>query len=564
MCRTSDATPSELGRAEHDGDSTLSIDGVATLPDLLVRAARLYGRRPAIDFLGRRWTWRSVLREVEKVAAGLQAIGLKPGERVGLCLPNTPYYVIAYYAVLRAGGIVVNYNPLYVERELEHQVRDSGTTIMVVVDLKAIHSKIAAVAERTDLRKIVVCRFGRALPPSKSMMFRLFRGRDVVAHLPKDGRHVDYVTLARTRGPICECVLRPDDIALLQYTGGTTGIPKAAMLSHANLIANTAQNEAYDPTRKAGYERVLGVLPLFHVFAMTVVMNASVHLGSEMILLPRFDVADTLKTIMRRKPTTFPAVPTIYAAIAQAAQAKHLDLSFISSCISGGAPLPMEVGDLFMKVANARLVEGYGLTEASPVVTCNPSRGVVKYGSIGLPLVHTIVEIRDPDTRALCPSGERGEIVVRGPQVMRGYWNNPEETDNVLDTHGLRTGDIGYKDDDGYVYVVDRIKDLILSGGYNVYPRTIEDALYQHPDVVEAIVIGIPDRYRGEAAKAFVVLRPAAKATAGDLQVFLVDYLSKIERPKEIEIRKTLPKTGIGKPSRKELVAEEAERRNAS
>ena len=524
--------------------------------DLLNGTTSRHGARPAIHFLGRRWTYAQLSDSVDQVAASLQGLGVAKGERIGLCLPNSPYAVIGYYAALKIGAIVVNYNPLYVERELEHQIRDSGTSVMLVMDLPDHHRKIAAVAERVGLRKIIVCSLAAALPKMKELAYKLMRRKDRVASLPDDGRHIAFASLLGGGKPK-PVVISPDDVAVLQYTGGTTGLPKGAMLTHGNILANAHQNVAYDPSRREGEERVLGVIPLFHVFAMTVVMNYAVETGSEMILLPRYDLKSTLKAILTCRPTVFPAVPTIYGAIAKLAEKEKRDLSFIKLCISGGAPLPNEIGDHFRKLTGAHLVEGYGLTEAAPTVCCNPSQGEQRLGSVGLPLVDTIVEIRDPVTRALMPVGEKGEIVVRGPQVMAGYWNKPEETAAVLDVHGLRTGDIGYVDVDGYIFIVDRIKDLILCGGYNVYPRVIEDALYQHADVAEAVVIGIADDYRGQAAKAFVVLGENATATSASLRDFLKDYVSKIELPVAIEIRTSLPKTAVGKLSKKELIAEE-------
>ena len=533
--------------------------------DVLDDAAARFPAKPAIDFLGRRWSYGEVGAIVERVAAGLQACGVAKGDRVGLCLPNTPYSVIAYYAVLKAGAVVVNYNPLYVAQELEHQIRDSGTSVMLVIDIAEVHARIATACARAGVRQLVLCRLAAVLPRGKAALYRLLRRRAQAKPPPAGGgvAHLDFAALATSTAPFRPVAVGADDIAVLQYTGGTTGTPKGAMLTHANIVANTEQCVAFDPTRRSGEERVLGVLPLFHAFAMTVVMNYAVRIAAEMVLLPRYDLAATLKALVRTRPTVFPAVPTIYNAIATLAQLKKRDLSFVRLCISGGAPLPKEVGALFRKVTGAQLVEGYGLTEASPVVSCNPVNGPVKYGSIGLPLVGTVIEIRDPATRALMGQGEKGELVVRGPQVMRGYWQSPDETAFAIDAHGLRTGDIGYKDEDGYIFIVDRIKDLILSSGYNVYPRMIEDALYRHPDVREAVAIGVPDSYRGQSAKAFVVLREGATVTARDLDRFLLDHLSKIERPREIAIREALPKTAIGKLSRKELVAEE-ERRRAS
>ena len=533
-----------------------------TVPDLLARAAQLYGTRPAINFLGRRWTYAEVADAVEHVAAGLQARGIDKGDRVGLCLPNTPFFVVAYYAALRIGAVVVNYNPLYVERELEHQIKDSGTKLMFVIDVPEVHRKIAAVAERAGLETIVLCPLAEALPTTKAALYRLLK-RKAIAKAPADGRHVTYASLLATRATPTRVEIATDDIAVLQYTGGTTGVPKGAMLTHANIVANCAQNVAFDPDRKMGQERVLGVLPLFHVFAMTVVMNYSVEIAAEMVLLPRYDLATTLKTLLKTKPTVFPAVPTIYAAISKLAAKEKRDLSCIELCISGGAPLPAEVAEQFRALTGALLVEGYGLTEASPCVSCNSRHGASKDGSVGRPLPGTIIEIRDPINRAQMPTGEKGEIVVRGPQLMKGYWQKPDATADVLDEHGLRTGDIGYLDADGFLFIVDRIKDVILCGGYNVYPRVIEDALYQHPAVGEAVVIGVADSYRGQAPKAFVTLRAGTKATPDELQTFLKDYVSKIELPKQIEIRDALPKTAVGKLSKKELVAEESQKTTA-
>jgi long-chain acyl-CoA synthetase len=556
---TSDASMNGTANleAQRPSDVVAFVPWARIVPDLLDRAASDYPDRPAINFMGRRLSYAQLADSVERAARGLQALGVQKGDRVGLCLPNMPHFVIGYYAALKVGAVVVNYNPLYVERELAHQIEDSGTSVMFVVDIPDIHGKVAAVAERAGLRKIVVCSLADALPPLKSLLYKIAKRKQRLTSLPDDGRHVRFADIVAEPGPPRSVALSSEDVAVLQYTGGTTGVPKGAMLTHANVIANSGQNVAYDPTRKMGEERVLGVLPLFHVFAMTVVMNFAIESAAEMVLLPRYELKATLKAMLTTRPTVFPAVPTIYGAIAKLAEKEKRDLSFIQLCISGGAPLPIEIGDHFRRLTHAHLVEGYGLTETSPVVCCNPAKGESKVGSVGVPLVDTVIEIRDPETRALMPTGEKGEIIVRGPQVMKGYWNKPEETAAVLDAHGLRTGDIGYKDADGYIFIVDRIKDVILSGGYNVYPRVIEDALYQHADVAEAVVIGIADSYRGQAAKAFVVLRDGSTATPETLKTFLGDYVSKIELPKAIEIRKALPKTAVGKLSKKELVAEE-------
>ena len=319
---------------------------LAGVHEFLERTVQRLPDGRALDFFGRSWTWAEIGAEVERVAAGLQRIGVAKGDRVGLCLPNTPHSVIAYYAVLKIGGIVVNYNPLYVERELEHQIRDSGTSVMFVSDLVAVHRKVVAVAERAGLRAIVLCRFADVLPRMKSLLFRALKRKAMLREIPETPRHVAYATLAATRARLVAVEVGAADVAVLQYTGGTTGTPKGAALTHANLMANAAQVGAHDPTRQFGRERVLGVLPLFHVFAMTVVMNYAVKMGAEIVLLPRYDIAETLKAVVRRRVTVLPAVPTIYGAIARAASAKRLDLSSISTCISGGAPLPIEIGDM--------------------------------------------------------------------------------------------------------------------------------------------------------------------------------------------------------------------------
>jgi long-chain acyl-CoA synthetase len=532
----------------------------SALPALLDAAVARYADRPAMEFMGRRWTYRQLGQLVDRAARGLQNLGLKPGDRVGLCLPNTPYFVVLYYAALRAGGIVVNYNPLYVERELLHQIKDSGTTIMAVPDVAAIHAKVAAVAEAGGLRQIVVCSMAGALPRLKGAAYRAAK-RGETARIPRDALHVAFKRLVASKRAPDPVALNPGDVAVLQYTGGTTGVPKGAMLTHANLVANAWQVERHMTGLVPGGERVLAVLPLFHVFAMTSVMNFGVGLGAEIVLHPRFVLDDVMRAIERQRITLFPAVPTIYGAINGAAEAAKRDLTSVKVCISGGAPLPGEVGERFVQLTGAKLVEGYGLTEASPVVACNPPDGPIRTGTVGVPMRGTAIEIRDPrPPHAVLPQGERGEVCVRGPQVMAGYWGRSADTDAVFVDGALRTGDIGVLDEAGYLAIVDRIKDVILCGGYNVYPRVLEEALYQHPAVAEATVIGVPDPYRGQAPKAFVVLRDDHAATPEALREHLGGYVSKIELPREIEIRASLPKTMVGKLSKKELVDEEAAR----
>lgn len=530
---------------------------VTPLAELFEEAARRYADRPCLDFLGRRYRYAEVLGLVNRAAKGFAAMGVKPGVRVGLCLPNTPTYVIAYFAILKAGGTVVNYNPLYVERELEHQIEDSGTEIMVTLDLKQIHPRIEAMLDRTRLKTVVVCRMASILSPVKSVLFRVLK-RSELASIPQDGRHVDFDALLANDGVMPPVRLDPRrDVAVLQYTGGTTGVPKGAMLTHANLVANARQVQAWFPGMALGEERMLAVLPFFHVFAMTVILNMGLAAGAELVMLPRFDTLQVLKTIARRKPTLLPGVPTMYKALLSHPDVARHPMRSIRYCISGGAPLPMELKRRFEEATGCVLVEGYGLSEASPVCACNPLTGVNKEGSIGLPLPGIMVQIRaldDPDR--VLPPGEKGQVVLSGPNVMAGYWNKDEESRRTIVGGWLFTGDVGVMDEDGYVFLLDRLKDLILCGGYNVYPRVIEEAIYQHPDVVAVCVIGVPDDYRGQSPKAFVQLKPDASLTAERLKDFLRDKISRIEMPKLIEFRAELPKTAVGKLSKKELIAE--------
>ena len=526
-----------------------------TVPSLLDRAVAAFADRPALSFQGRKWSYEQLAALVERATAGLQQLGLRQGDRIGLCLPNTPYFVIFYYAALKAGLIVVNYNPLYVARELRQQIEDSNTTTMVVPDLAAIHDKVVAIE---SLTRIIVCPFAAALPKAKRMAFSLLK-RGMLARPAYGERVVAYSRVVADGAAPRPVAIDPGDIAVLQYTGGTTGRPKGAMLTHANLSINAQQTTHHMPSMRPGEERMLGVLPFFHVYAMTSVLNGGISMGCELILHPRFEIDAMMTSLVRDRPTIMHAVPTIYNAIATAAERSPVDISSLRVCVSGGAPLPAEVRERFQRLTGCRVIEGYGLTEASPAVTSNPPDGSIRPDSVGIVLQDTAVEIRAlDDINYILSCGERGEICVRGPQVMQGYLNRAEETAASFIDGALRTGDVGYLDADGYLFVTDRIKDLIICSGYNVYPRVIEDALYEHPAVAEAIVIAIPDAYRGQAPMAFVTLRVGEVRAGDELRDFLRDKLSAIEMPVWVEIRTSLPKTVIGKLSRKELIAEVA------
>jgi len=530
-----------------DPAKALSRGGVSELLD----AAALWApNRRALDFAGRKWSYREVHDLVDRAAASLERLGVGRGDRVGLCLPNSPDYAVAFFAVLRIGAIVVQCNPLYTARELEHILADSGARVLIVSDLETQIAATLEVQRRQPSLTVLCCPMPVSPPrtaPSIPSEWARFADLPVA---PPD----------RIYPPT-----DPGDAAVLQYTGGTTGAPKGAILTHGNLTANCEQIRLHLRLEQDTQHCALAVLPLFHVFALTTVLLLSVRVAAEIVLLPRFELNSLLPTIARTRPTLLSAVPTIYGAINGAA-ADHLpDFSSLLACISGGAPLPFDVREAFEKRTGARLVEGYGLTEASPVVTCNPIDRPPRDHSAGVALPGARIEIRaldDPLREAAV--GETGEVCVRGPQVMKGYWRRDEETARVLQDGLLRTGDVGYLDEDGYLFLVDRIKDVILCGGYNVYPRVIEDALYEHPAVAEAIALGMPDAYRGETPHAYVALRTGMTVTPEALRVHLAERLSKIEMPAVIEVRPSLPRTAVGKLSRKDLRAAIEEGRSAA
>ncbi len=525
---------------------------------LLDDAVAAFGSKTCTFFLGKRLSYAEIGALSDRAAKGLRALGVGEGVKVGLLLPNSPTFVIFYFGVLKAGGTVVNFNPLYSLDEIEFQIRDSDTKIMVTLDLALLFDKVEAMLTRGALEKAVVAKFTSLLPPLKAVGLKLTRRtRLATVGLSRMRRKiVREADLLDNDGHYKRPVITPDAIAVLQYTGGTTGTPKGAMLTHANIAINVEQVKRWVNRPQQVVDRMLGVLPLFHAFAMTGVMNFGIASGMEIILIPKFELIQTLKLIGKLKPTVMPGVPTLFNAMLRHRSTKQFDLTSLEFCISGGAALPIEVKRGIEALAGCSLVEGYGLSETSPVATCN-RLDRTKEGSIGLPLPGTEISIRSLDNpdEAVKP-GEAGEICIAGPQVMAGYWKRPEETENAFTGRFFRTGDVGYMDEDGYIYVVDRIKDMINSSGFKVYPRRIEDALYEHSAVAECVVIGIPDEYRGEAPKAFVRLKEGRDATALELIEFLRPKLSKLEIPAAIEFREELPKTMIGKLSKKELRAE--------
>ncbi len=552
---------------------------VSTMTKMFEDSVKKNANKPALNFMGKQLTYKELGEAVDKFAKGLQDQGVGKGTKVGLCLPNTPFYVIAYFGALKAGATVVNFNPLYAEQEMRGQINDSQTTIMVSLAVTKIQPKIDKMLDgTTTLKKVIVADLADALPKVKGFAYKAINtvkgwfGKADTVKVKDDANHVPFAKLLKNKGNPAPVDVKAEDIAVLQYTGGTTGIPKAAMLSHANLTANLNQADFWFTSGSANkggnkQEKMLVVLPFFHVFSMTVQMNLSIKLGAEIVMLPQFDAKTTLKTIDKEKPTMFAGVPTLYKALMDHPEVSKFDLSSLKICLSGGAGLPETTQKRWTKLTGTELTEGYGLSETSPIAIANPVHGEKKLNSIGMPLPKTEVKIAHlefPDQSM--PIKVEGEICLRGPQVMQGYWNRADETAKVMDKDGyFHTGDVGYMDEEGYVFIVDRIKDMINASGLKVFPRKVEEAIMQHPNVSEVIVLGVADEYRGETVKAFIVYKPGAEKVADkDMTAFLKDKLAPYELPKQYETRDSLPKTMIGKPDKKALKAEEATKEAAT
>ncbi|MBC2664511.1 long-chain fatty acid--CoA ligase [Novosphingobium flavum] len=530
-----------------------------TLPELFARAARDHASHPLVEFFGRTYSYAALHAEAKAFAAGLQQWGIRPGDRVGLYLPNVPIYVPAYYGAMLAGATVVNFSPLYTVEELEAQVADSGTRLLVTVDLAKLLPHALAVLDGSALEGLVVGRFTAMLPRFKGFAFRLVNGAQLTP-VPRRADMHEWAAMLHPAEPDPVALDPRESLALLQYTGGTTGTPKGAMLSHFNLTANARQIEAIDP-HQSERDVILGALPLFHVFANACVLNRTVVDGGCIAMLPRFDTGQVLAAIRRTRPTSFPGVPTMFQALLDDPRLEGTDMSSLRVCISGGAPLPGAVKERFEAITGVRLCEGYGLTECSGVASANAYEGADRPGTIGQPLPATRLAMVDKeDPSRLATPGEPGELVIAGPQIMRGYWNRPEADASAFTTlsgeRWLRTGDVAVLEEDGFVRIVDRMKDMIAVGGFKVFPSQVEAVLLQHPAVKEALVIGMPDAYRGEVPRAFVTLRPDQPASAADLRDWLNDRVGKHERCDAVVIRETMPKTMIGKLDRKALRAE--------
>ncbi|HYF93537.1 MAG TPA: long-chain fatty acid--CoA ligase [Symbiobacteriaceae bacterium] len=517
---------------------------------LLDDAADRYGDVDATIFFGARMTYRQLRDQARRLAAGLQSMGIKKGDRVALMLPNCPQSIIAYYGALMAGAVVTQVNPMYTRRELQHQMTDSGASVIIALDL--LYPRLFGVcldkAVFTGLTDYMpaLTRWVATLklkPPKISYGGPVTRWADLVGH-----------------DPLAEPVrVDPrEDLALLQYTGATTGLAKGCMLTHANLTANVRQTAAWlYKYRRGGGLRVMAALPFFHVYGMTTVMNFAVHMAGTMILEPKFDARQAIKLIQKHRPAVFPGAPTMYVALNHLPGVDKYRLDSIDACISGAAPLPLEVQQTFEKLTGGRLVEGYGLTEASPVTHANPIWAGRKEGSIGLPWPDTEARIVNPETREELPAGQVGELAIRGPQVMRGYWNRPEATAETLQDGWLYTGDMARMDEDGYFHIVDRKKDIIIAGGFNIYPREVEEVLFMHRGVKEAVVVGVPDEYRGETVKAYIVPKEGYTLDPTEIVEFCRQNLAAFKVPRQIEFRTELPKSLAGKVIRRVLLEEE-------
>ena len=549
-----------------------------TLDYFLTESARKYPYNTATNFVlsylaggrftvGGKLTYTKLNDLANRFAAALANLGVQKGDRVALMLPNSPHFVIAFFGAIKIGAIVVNNNPTYTARELKHQLEDSGAETIVLLNL--FWPRMQEIQHETSVKRVIVAHVFETLgfPASLLVKSRQKRAPDWV-DVPQQPNIYSFQRLldqSRTAPPKVD--LSPDDTALFQYTGGTTGLPKAAMLTHHNLVANTLQVANWLTDGRPGAEKLMAAIPFFHVYGMTVAMIYAVYMGAEMVIVPNpRPIENVMNIIQKERCTVFPGVPAMYIGIINHPKVQEYDLRSVKACISGSAPLPMDVQEKFGQITGGRLVEGYGLTEAAPVTHCNPVYGTRKNGAIGIPMPDVEVKLIDLETGEELPIGgeKQGELLLRGPQVMKGYWNKPEETASTIDDEGwLHTGDICKTDDDGYFYIVDRKKDMIIASGYKILPRDVEEVLFMHPKVLEAVVAGVPDPYRGETVKAYIVPKEGEQPTAEEIIEFCKQNLAPYKIPKQVEFRKELPKTLVGKVLRRVLVEEEKQKLSA-
>ncbi len=531
------------------------------LQSLLEGAAKRAPTHIALEFLGYTMTYAALLENAHKFANSLEALGVKKGDRVAIMLPNCPQFVIAFFGSMMLGAVVVNTSPLYVARELEHQLRDSGAETLIIMNL--FYPRYREIAASVPVKRVIMTTVADYLPFPKNMLYPVKAKREGTwVEVKPEPFIFQFKKLLEKTVPshAPKTSVQPDDLALLQYTGGTTGVPKGAMLTHRNLMCNVTSAASWLPNSKDATDITLCAIPFFHVYGMTVAMNMTIRAAGTMILLPRFQIKDVLESIHKQKPTMFPGVPTMYIAINNHPDVQKYDLSSLKICLSGAAALPTEVAHAFEARCGGKLLEGYGLTECSPCATNTPINGERRDGSIGIPIPGVELTILSENLEPV-PHGEIGEIAIHGHHVMQGYWQKADETEQSIKTiagkRWLLTGDMAKMDSDGYFYIVDRKKDMIDASGYNVYPREVEEVLYKHQAIKECVVVGIPDAYRGETVKAFVVLREGSSATAEEIIEFCKGQMATYKAPKLLEFRTDLPKSPIGKILRRVLRDEE-------
>lgn len=532
--------------------------------EYLTKAYEDFPQKTAIHFLGRELSYEELYQSAMKMANYLQKLGIQKGDRVSIMLPNCPQAVISFYGILYAGGVVVMTNPLFTEREISYQMKDSGAKAIIALDI--LFPRINKVIKETELENVIVTGIKDYLAFPKNLVYPFIQKKQYGMTVKVEHRGINHLftEIMKTASP--EIAKPPfdfeKDLALLQYTGGTTGSPKGVMLTHRNLISNATMCDAWLYKSTRGEETIMGIIPLFHVYGLTTVLILSVMQGNKMVLLPKFDPEQALKTINKQKPTLFPGAPTLYIGLLNHPDIQKYDLSSIEACLSGSAPLPTEVQEKFERITGGKLVEGYGLTETSPVSHSNLVWGDRTKGSIGMPYPDTDCEIFLPGTTDAVPNGQIGEIAIKGPQVMKGYWNRPDATAATIVDGWLLTGDLGYMNDEGQFFIVDRKKDMIIAGGFNIYPREIEEVLYEHEAIQECVVAGIPDPYRGETVKAYIVLKEGYTVTEEQLDKHCREHLAAFKVPRIYEFRKELPKTAVGKILRRSLVDEEIAKRD--
>lgn len=524
------------------------------IDEMLRSTSHNYPKNPSLIFGGNKITYQELDRLVDRFASALFKLGVRKGDRIALLLPNCPQIVIAFYSIFRLGAIAVPTNPVYQEREIAYQIENAGAETLITLDL--LYPRVSSISNQTSLKNIIITSIKEYLPSFKKMLYPLFQMKEGQKVRIGKGTGMfnfkDLIAGSSSNPP--SVAISPEDIAILQYSGGTTGISKGAALTHSNIISNTVQICGWYYIIKKGEEIILSILPLFHTYGIAVCMNLSIATGNCMVLIPRFVPKDILKAIQDYQVTFFPGIPGIYAALNDYRDIRKWDISSVNYCVSGSAPLPITVMEKFEKLTGGIILEGYGLTEASPVTHSNPVHRERKAGSIGLPLADTdckIVDIEDGEREVAL--GETGELCIKGPQVMKGYWNMPSETDFTLRDGWLYTGDIARIDEDGYFYIIDRKKDMIISEGFNIYPNEIDEVVLTHPKVLDAAAVGVPDRLRGEKVVLYVVLKEGEVARQDEIVGFCKEHLAKYKVPKRVEFKKELPKTPVGKVLRRVL-----------